>query len=166
MPTEQIHSLDINGKVEVTCFAFALDFFILSSKVIICTIYLFFFIFTRRVYSGIELLTRWMYCREFDYFEDMYEYCMIRASTLGEKHPNRSCDIQKQSKRKNQAHPVKTRQSRVQIRMSTWLNMAELVLWMALWTSFCPMTGGTLQKLDTQLPHREGNRLSPINHHQ
>lgn len=36
-----------------------------------------------------------MYCREFDYFEDIYEYCMIRTSTLGEKHPNRSCDIQK-----------------------------------------------------------------------
>lgn len=28
----------------------------------------------------------------------------------------------------------------MQIRMSTWLNMAELVLWMALWTSFCPTT--------------------------
>lgn len=34
-------------------------------------------------------------------------------------------------------HPVKTRQSKVQIRMRTWLNMAELVLWMALWKSFC-----------------------------
>lgn len=33
-------------------------------------------------------------------------------------------------------HPVKTRQSKVQMRMRTWLNMAELVLWMALWTSF------------------------------
>lgn len=39
-----------------------------------------------------------------------------------------------------QPHPVKTRQSRVQMRMRTWLNMAELVLWMALWTSFCPET--------------------------
>lgn len=41
---------------------------------------------------------------------------------------------------KKRSHPVKTRQSRVQIRMRTWLNMAELVLWIALWTSFYPIT--------------------------
>lgn len=35
------------------------------------------------------------------------------------------------------AYPVKTRQSSVQMRMSTWLNMAECVRWMARWRSFC-----------------------------
>lgn len=33
-------------------------------------------------------------------------------------------------------HPVKTRHSKVQMRMNTWLNMAEWVLWMARWKSF------------------------------
>lgn len=36
-----------------------------------------------------------------------------------------------------QAHPVKTRQSRVQKRMRTWLNMADCVRRMARWKSFC-----------------------------
>lgn len=52
-------------------------------------------------------------------------------------HVFRLCSVGEEKKR---SHPVKTRQSRVQIRMRTWLNMAELVLWIALWTSFYPIT--------------------------
>lgn len=47
-------------------------------------------------------------------------------------------------------HPVKTRQSRVQMRMRTWLNMAELVLWIALWTSFYTTTKSMLLQLNLQ----------------
>lgn len=36
----------------------------------------------------------------------------------------------------NTTHPVKTRHRRVQIRMSTWLNIADCVLWMARCRSF------------------------------
>lgn len=39
-------------------------------------------------------------------------------------------------------HPVNTRHSRVQNRMSTWLNMADCVRRMARWKSFCGMPAG------------------------
>lgn len=54
-------------------------------------------------------------------------------------------------------HPVKTRQSSVQIRMRTWLNMAELVLWMALWTSFYPNS-----KKDTDFLERTSKSILPL----
>lgn len=41
-------------------------------------------------------------------------------------------------------HPVKTRHSKVQMRMNTWLNMAECVLWMARWKSFWRQQGTLL----------------------
>lgn len=40
------------------------------------------------------------------------------------------------------AHPVKTRHSRVQKRIRTWLNMADCVRRMARWKSFCGAGAG------------------------
>lgn len=42
----------------------------------------------------------------------------------------------------NTTHPVNTRHRRVQMRMSTWLNIADCVLWMARCRSFWGERGG------------------------
>lgn len=60
--------------------------------------------------------------------------------TLNKDRRTSQTATQKRKSLKSRPHPVKTRQSRVQMRMRTWLNMAELVLWIALWTSFYPIT--------------------------